>query len=154
MKDDSGRVAWLWGPLFLVALLVVVFRFAEIGGVGFETGDSRGGSSSPIPAGPSPGAALAAPMSGGEARPPGGVFAPVPGVPPAPYAAGPAPYPGVGACPPWAGYGWPPSYPRPGDHSGRYWGSRAAEWGPPVGEYGPETRVDPYWWVAAEDTDR
>ena len=30
---------------------------------------------------------------------------------------------------------------------GRYWGSGAAEWGPPIGEYGPDAQVDPYWWV-------
>ena len=149
MADVSGRVAWLWGPLFLVALLVLVFRLGATGGVG--AGEPRGAASSALPAGPSQGAAVAAPTLEGSTRSPGSVFAPVPGVPPAPYAAGPAPYPGAGACPPWAMYGWLPSYPRPGNHSGRFWGSEAAEWGPPVGEYGPDTRVDPYWWVGVEE---
>ena len=151
MADVSGRVVWLWGPLFLVAVLVLVFQLGATDGIDSGTGEAGGTSSSAPRAGPSPGAALAAPMPEGEARAPGGAFPPVPGYPPAPYPAGPAPYPGAGACPPWAMYGWPPSYPRPGDHSGRYWGSGAAEWGPPVGEYGPDTRVDPYWWVAAEE---
>ena len=154
MADSTGRVVWLWGPLFLVAVLVLVFQLGTTGGVDSGAGEPRGAPSSALPAGPSPGSAHAVPMSGGEARPPGRVFPPVPGYPPAPYAAGPAPYPGAGACPPWAMYGWPPSVPRPGDHSGRYWGSGAAEWGPPIGEYGPDTQVDPYWWVAAEETDR
>ena len=158
MKDDSGRIALLWGPLLLVAVLVLVFQLGAIGGVGSGAGagagEPRGAPSSARPAGPPPGSARTAPMSGGEARPTGSVFAPASGYPPAPYAAGPAPYPGAGACPPWAMYGWPPSFPRPGDHSGRYWGGGAAEWGPPIGEYGPETRVDPYWWVAAEEAGR
>ena len=151
MADGSGRVAWLWGPLLLVAVLVAVFRFAEIGGGEAATGEPRGAPSSALPAGQDSGAAAMPPVSGGEARAPGGVFAPVPGFPPAPYAAGPAPYPGAPVCPPW---GWPHSVPLPGDHSGRYWGGGAAEWGPPIGEYGPDTRVDPYWWVAAEGADQ
>ena len=147
MKDDSGRLAWVWGPLVLVGLLVVVFQFAETGGAGTATGESRGAPSSVRPAGPSPGAAGAAPVRAG-------VHGPVPGYPAAPPAVGPAPYAGMPAYPPWAWYGWPQPFPRPGDHSGRYWGSGAAEWGPPIGEYGPDTQVDPYWWVAAEETDR
>ena len=154
MADDSGRVIWLWGPLFLVAVLVAAFRFAETAGVVTETGEPRGAPSSALPASASPGLAATSPMPGAETRPPGGGFAPLPGYPAAPFAAGPAPYPGVPGCPPWAGYAWPHPFPRPGDHSGRYWGSGAAEWGSPVGEYGPDTQVDPYWWVAAEEADR
>ena len=154
MADVPGRVVWLWGPLFLVAVLVLVFQLGAIGGVGSGAGKPRGAASSALPAGPSPGAPVAAPMPEGDTRAPGSVSAPVSGYPPGPYAAGPAPYPGAGACPPWAMYGWPPSFPRPGDHSGRYWGSGAAEWGPPIGEYGPEAQVDPYWWVAGDEDDR
>ena len=150
MADESGRVVWLWGPLLLVAVLVAVFQFAETGGVGSEAGEPP----SVLPAGLVPGAAMMAPLPGGATRPPVGGFAPHPGYPAAPYAAGPGPYPGMPACPPRGAYGWPPSFPRPGDHSGRYWGSGAAEWGPPIGEYGPDTRVDPYWWVAADEDDR
>ena len=150
MEDGSGRVVWLWGPLLLVAVLVLVFQLDATDGIDSETVEPGSAHS----AGLSPGIARATPMSGGEAQAPGSVFPPVPGYPPAPYAAGPAPWPGAGACPPWAMYGWPPSFPRPGDRSGRYWGSGAAEWGPPLGEYGPEAQVDPYWWVAAEEVDQ
>ena len=154
MKDDSGRIAWLWGPLLLVAVLVLVFRLGATGGAGSGPGEPRGVAARALPAGSSPGAPVAAPMPEGDTRVPGSVFPPVSGYPPAPYAAGPVPWPGAGACPPWAMYGWPPSFPRPGDRSGRYWGSGAAEWGPPIGEYGPEAQVDPYWWVAGEEADR
>ena len=150
MADESGRVVWLWGPLLLVAVLVAVFQFAETGGVGSEAGEPP----SALAAGEVSGAAAMSPPPGGATRPPAGGFAPHPGYPPAPYAAGPGPYPGMQTFPPWGAYGWPPSFPRPGDHSGRYWGGGAAEWGPPIGEYGPDTRVDPYWWVTAEEDDR
>jgi len=156
MKDNSGRIAWLWGPLLLVAVLILAFRLGATGGTGEAdsgAGEVRSAASSALPAGPSSGAPVAAPMPQGDMRAPvpGRVFPPVPGYPPAPYAAGPASYPGAGACPPWAMYGWPTSFPRPGDHPGRYWGSGAAEWGPPIGEYGPEAQLDPYWWVAVEE---
>ena len=154
MADDSGRVASLWGPLILVAVLVAVFRFADPGGAAPEGRNSQEAPPRAFPAGQPSGAAGTAPLPGGATRPPAGGFAPLPGYPGAPVAAGPAPYPGVPACPPSASY-WPPNpVPRPGDHSGRYWGSGAAEWGPPIGEYGPDTQVDPYWWVAAEEADR
>ena len=154
MADDSGRVVWLWGPLLLVAVLVAVFRFAETGGVGSETRKSRGAPSSALPSGSSPGVAGAASVPGGETRPPGGGFAALPGYSATPYAASPAPYSAGPVCPPWAGYARPHPFPSPGDHSGRYWGSGAAEWGPPIGEYGPDTQIDPYWWVAAEEGGR
>lgn len=151
MADDSGRVVWLWGPLLLVAVLVLVFRLSESGGVGSETGgERRAAPASALPANPPPRAVTAAPMPGGETRPPG-TFTPHTGYPTAPYMTGPAPYPGAPGYPPW---GWPHAFPRPGDHSGRYWGMGAAEWGPPIGEYGPDTEVDPYWWVTAEETER
>ena len=154
MADDSGRVASLWGPLILVAVLVAVFRVADPGGAGPESRNSRETPSGTLSAGEPPGAAVAAPLPGGATRPPAGGFAPLPGSPGAPFAAGPAPCRGAPACPPWASY-WPPHpVPRPGDHSGRYWGSGAAEWGPPIGEYGPDTQVDPYWWVAAGEAER
>ena len=154
MADDSGRLVWLWGPLLLVAVLVAVFRYAETDGSGSESGeDRRVAPSSSLPTGPSPGAAVTAAMPEAATRAPGGTFAPRPGYPAVPYAAGPAPYPGAPVCPPWAA-DRPPPYPRPGDHSGRYWGRGAPEWGPPIGEYGPDTRVDPYWWVSAEEADR
>ena len=154
MADGSGRVVWLWGPLLLVAVLVATFQFAETGGGEAETGEPRGTPSSALPAGPSPGGTAALPLRDGDVRRAHDGSAPYPGYPPVPFAAGPAPYPGAGACPPWAMYGWPPSFPRPGDRSGRYWGSGAAEWGPPIGEYGPDAQVDPYWWVAAEEADQ
>jgi len=144
MADESGRVAWVWGPLLLVAVLVAVFQFAEIGGVGSGAEEPRGMPPSALPAEPSLGVAVSAPA-------PVDAFRQMPGYPGAPYTAGPMPYPGAPGCPPW---GWPHSFPRPGDHSGRYWGGGAAEWGPPIGEYGPDTQVDPYWWVAAEETDQ
>lgn len=150
MNDNSGRIAWVWGPLLLLALLVVVFQFAEVGGAGPGAGEPRGTPSNALSANPSPGAAVGAPSRDGEARLPGEGFAPHPGYPAVPYAAGPVPYPGMPGCPPW---GWPHSYPRPGDHAGRYWGGGAAEWGPPIGEYGPDAKVDPYWWVAAAEED-
>ena len=146
MADESGRVAWLWGPLLLVAVLVAVFQFAETTGVGSEAGEPP----SALIAGEVSGAAAMSPPPGGAVRPPAGSFAPNPGYPAPSLAAGPVPYPGMSTCPPWGAYGWPPSFPRPGDHAGRYWGGGAAEWGPPIGEYGPDTRVDPYWWVAEE----
>ena len=145
MKVDSGWLVWPWGPLVLVAALVAAFRFAEPGG---------GGSASP----PSPGADVAPPPPpaasgpGGEARGVEGAFGP--SGPSSWYPAEPPPYPGGPGRPPWAAYRWAEPFPRPGDHSGRYWGSGATEWGPPIGEYGPDTRVDPYWWVAAEETER
>lgn len=156
MKDDSGRLALLWGPLLLVAVLVVVFRFAETGDGGSASPASRGEASDAAPAGHPPGGAAAtASGPGGEVRGPGDVFGPFPGYPASPRAAGPPPYPGAPWRPPWEAYRWAqPFLPRPGDHSGRYWGSGAAEWGPPIGEYGPDTQVDPYWWVAAEETER
>ena len=154
MADDSGRVASLWGPLILVAVLVAVFRVADPGGAGPESRSSRETPSSTLPARQPSGAAGTAPLPGGEARPPAGGFAPLPGYPGAPVAAGPGPYPGAPACPPWASCWSAHPVPRPGDHSGRYWGSGAAEWGPPIGEYGPDTQVDPYWWVAAGEADR
>ena len=148
MADESGRVVWVWGPLLLVAVLVGVFQFAETGGVGSEAGETRSAPPSALATGQVSGGAAMAPPPGGEMRPPVGGFAPYSGYPAGPYAAAPAPYPEAPVCPPWA---WPHSFPRPGDHSGRYWGSGAAEWGPPIGEYGPDTQVDPYWWVAAEE---
>ena len=150
MADESGRVVWLWGPLLLLAILVVAFQFAETGGVGSEAGEAP----SELDAGEISGAAAMPPPPRGAIRPSAGGFAPHPGYPAAPYAAEPVPYPGMPACPPWGAYGWPPSLPWPGDHSGRYWGSGAAEWGPPIGEYGPDADVDPYWWVATEEADR
>ena len=154
MADDSGRVVWLWGPLLLVAALVAVFRFAETGGADSATGEPRGAASSALRAGTSPGAAVASPMRGGEVWPAGDGFTRHPGHPAVPYATGPAPYPGAPGCPPWTGYAWPQSFPRPGDHPGRYWGGGAPEWGPPIGAYGPDTQVDPYWWVAVKEADR
>ena len=152
MADNSGRVVWLWGPLLLLAVLVAVFRFAETGSVGPEDGEARRAAPSSAHAdGPTEGTVATARSPGGEMRLPGGGFAPYRGYEAAPYAAGHVPYHGIPGVPPWA---WPYSYPRPGDYSGRYWGGGAAEWGPPVGEYGPDTEVDPYWWVAAEEADR
>ena len=147
MADESGRVAWLWGPLLLVAVLVAVFQFAETGGVGSEAGEPPNA----LAADEVSGAAAMFLPPGSAMRPPAGDFAPHPGYPAAPYPAGPASYSGMPGWPPWA---WPHSYPRPGDHSGRYWGVGAAEWGPPIGEYGPDTQVDPYWWVAAEEAEQ
>lgn len=142
MKVDSGWLVWPWGPLVLVAALVAVFRFAEPGG---------GGAASPAPPVPAPGADVVPPPpaasgAGGEVR---GFAGPSPW-----YPAEPPPYPGGPGRPPWAAYRWAEPFPRPGDHSGRYWGSGAAEWGPPIGEYGPDTQVDPYWWAPAEEIDR
>ena len=154
MKDDSGRIALLWGPLLLVGVLVAVFRFADTGGSGSEGRSSRAAPSIAGDASRSPGVAGSARLSGGEVRPPPGGFAPAPGYAAPPYAAAPSPYPGTPGYPPWAGSWWPQPFPRPGDHSGRYWGSGAAEWGPPIGEYGPDTQVDPYWWVSAEEAER
>ena len=155
MKDDSGRVALLWGPLLLVAVLVAVFRFAETGGAGPASPEPRAAASAALPAGHPPGAAVTTDQRpGGEARPPYGGAGPFPGYPAAPFAAGRAPYPGAPACPPWSAYWWGLPAPRPGDHSGRYWGAGAPAWGPPLGEYGPDTQVDPYWWVAAGEADR
>ena len=155
MADDSGRVVWLWGPLLLVAVLVAVFRFAETGGTGSERAEARRGApSSTNPAVPSPEASVTALMPGGETRPAGDGLVRHPGYAAAPYMAGPAPYAAMRGHPPWAVHPWPHAFPRPGDHSSRYWGSGAAEWGPPIGEYGPDTQVDPYWWVTAEEADR
>ena len=154
MADSYGRVVWLWGPLFLVAVLVLVFQLGATGGIDSRTGKPRVTSSGELSAGSSPGAAVTLPSRGGGVRRAHDGFAPFSGYPPATLAAGPVPYPGAATCPPWTGYGWPASVPRPGDHSGRYWGSGAAEWGPPIGEYGPDAEIDPYWWVAAEDTDQ
>ena len=151
MKDNSGRIVWLWGPLLLVLMLILAFRLGAPGGVESGAGEVWSAAPGAPPAGPSPVAPVAAPTPQGGMRALGRGFPPVPGYLPAPYAAGPAPYPGAGACPPWAAmYGWPASYPPPGDHPGRYWGSGPAEWGPPIGEYGPEAQIDPYWWVAVE----
>lgn len=155
MKDDSGRLALFWGPLLLVAVLVAVFRFAETGGGGSGSPGSRDAASDAAPAGHPPVGAAAASGPGGELRGPEGAFGPFPGYPASPRAAGPPsypgspPYPGSPGCPPWAAYRWAQPFPRPGDHSARYWGRGAVEWGPPIGEYGPDTRIDPYWWVAA-----
>ena len=143
MKVDSGWLVWPWGPLVLVAALVAVFRFAEPGG---------GGAASPATPVPAPGVDVVPPPTsgaGGEVRGFAG-----PSGPPPWYPAEPPPYPGGPGRPPWAAYRWAKPFPRPGDHSGRYWGSGAAEWGPPIGEYGPDTQVDPYWWVPAEKADR
>ena len=146
MKDDGGRVVRIWGPLLLVAVLVVVFRFADTSGT--DSGNV-------LPAMRSPGSAAAPSVPGGTTRSPDGGFNPLSAYPVAPYAGSPVPNPGAPwGCPPWAGYGWPQPFPRPGEHSGRYWGRGAAEWGAPIGEYGPDTRVDPYWWVAAGEVDR
>ena len=154
MADDSGRVALLWGPLILVAVLVTVFRFADPGEAGPESRSPREVPSSALPVGQPPGSGVTAPIPGGAPRAPDADFAPLPGYPAVPFAAGPAPYAGAPVCPPWAAY-WPPNpLPRPGDRSSRYWGSGATEWGPPIGEYGPDTQVDPYWWAAAGEAER
>ncbi len=145
MKDDSGRLALLWGPLLLVAVLVAVFRLAETGSGDSASPPSRGATADGAPAAHPPGAAATVSGPAGEVRGRHGAYGPFPAYP---RAACPPPSPGY---PPWAEYRWAQPYPRPGDHSGRYWGSGAAEWGPPIGEYGPDTRVDPYWWVAAEE---
>ena len=150
MADESGRVVWLWGPLLLVVVLVAVFQFAETGGAGSEAGEPP----SALAAGEVSGAAAISPPPGGATTPATGGFAPHPGYPVPSLAAGCVPYPAMLACPPWGAYGRPPSLPWPGDRSGRYWGDGAAEWGPPIGEYGPDTRVDPYWWVAADEDDQ
>ena len=148
MKDDSGRLALLWGPLLLVAVLVAVFRFAETGGGDSVNPSSRGAAEGALAAHP-PGAAATASEPAGGVRGLDGAYGPLPAYPRAAY---PPPYPaGPPGPPPWMGYWWSPQLPRPGDHSGRYWGSGAAEWGPPIGEYGPDTQVDPYWWVAEEE---
>ena len=149
MKDDSGRLALLWGPLLLVAVLVAVFRFAETGGGDPVSPASRSAAAGGVPAAHPPGAAATASEPVGPAggvRGLDGAYGPFPAYPRAAY---PPPYPaGPPGPPPWA---WAPQPPWPGDHSGRYWGSGAAEWGPPIGEYGPDTQVDPYWWVAEEE---
>ena len=93
MADESGRVAWLWGPLLLVVVLVAVFQFAETGGVGSEAGEPP----STLAAGEVSGAAAVALPPGGATRPAAGGFAPHPGYPAAPYAAGPVPCPGMPA---------------------------------------------------------
>ena len=151
MKDDSGRLALLWGPLLLAAVLVAAFRFAETGSGDPVAPSSRGTAAADgAPAAHPPGAAATASGPAGEVRGLHGAYGPYPAYPRAAY---PPPYPEPPGYPPWAAYRWAQPYPRPGDHSGRYWGSGAAEWGPPIGEYGPDTRVDPYWWVAAEEAE-
>ena len=148
MKDDSGRLALLWGPLLLAAVLVAAFRIAETGSGGPVRPASRGAAADGAPAAHPPGASATASGPAGEVRGHHGAYGPYPAYPRAAY---PPPYPEPPGYPSWAAYRWAQPYPRPGDHSGRYWGSGAAEWGPPIGEYGPDTRVDPYWWVAAEE---
>ncbi len=157
MKDDSGRLVWLWGPLLLVAVLVAIFRFAETGGGDSASPAPRGAASDAAPAVHPPGAASAwgaGAGAGGEVRGPDRASGAFPGVPANPCAPGPASYPVAPGCPPWTAYRWAQPFPRPGDHSGRYWGGGAVEWGPPIGEYGPDTQVDPYWWVAPEEDGR
>ena len=155
MKDDSGRLVWLWGPLLLVAVLVAIFRFAETGGGESASPAPRDAASDAAPAVHPPGAAAAwGAGAGGEVRGPDRASGAFPGVPANPCAPGPASYPVAPGCPPWTAYRWAQPFPRPGDHSGRYWGGGAVEWGPPIGEYGPDTQVDPYWWVAPEEDGR
>lgn len=160
MKVDSGWLVWPWGPLVLVAALVVVFRFAEPGGGGAASpatpdASAPGADVVPPPSVRPSGAGATAPPppaasgAGGEVRGFAGPSGPSPW-----YPAESPPYPGGPGRPPWAAYRWAEPFPRPGDHSGRYWGGGAAEWGPPIGEYGPDTQVDPYWWAPAEETDR
>ena len=155
MKVDSGWLVWPWGPLVLVAALVAAFRFAEPGD-GVSASPPAPGADVVPPSVRPAGADVAPPPAasgpGGEVRGFEGAFGP--SGPSSWYPAEPPPYPGGPGRPPWAAYRWAEPFPRPGDHSGRYWGSGAAEWGPPIGEYGPDTQVDPYWWVAAEETER
>ena len=151
MGDDSGRLVWIWGPLILMGVLVLVFRIA---------GDDAGvaataevpGSESGVPSSPAVSGSAAGPrgvqesrhgFSSGQAPRYAYPFPPGPG--PHPAARGPVP-----RYPAWAGPAYPPPYPWPGDHSARYWGTEPSEWGPPIGEYGPDAEVDPYWWVEPE----
>ncbi len=154
MGDDSGRLAWLWGPLVLVGVLVAVFQLAGTtgdaprAGPGAETAHADAPSSRLAPdsrVAPDGAAASRGPDGGLGSSAPG--FHPGPGYPPALGAAGPTPCWAPSSCSPGAGFWWPQPFPRPGDHSDRYWGMGAAEWGPPIGEYGPDAQVDPYWWV-------
>ena len=152
MADDSGRLVLLWGPLLLVGVLIVVFRFAETDPVAPASPETEAVRANAHPSGRSPEAAGGSLRPGWEIRPPDDGYDPGSGYPMAPPVAGPAPCWGAPMCPPWTALWWHQPFPRPGDHSNRYWGAGAPEWGPPLGEYGPSTGVDPYWWVPPQET--
>ena len=152
MADDSGRLMLMWGPLVLLGVLILVFRFAEsdrpeTGSVAKGAAPASTASARPVPV------SVADRRRAGElALPP---LTPHPGFdyPGTPRAADPASCAIAPACPPWGAQRSTPWF-QPGDHAGRYWGTGAAEWGPPIGEYGPNAEVDPYWWVPPEGLGR
>ena len=149
MADVSDRVMWIWGPLVLLGVLVLIFRLADTDAP--EAGGGSDDAASAI-------APLAAPVSTSVVvRPPAdGRALASRSLPPRwespayPAAAGPPSWWEAPACPPWTGCWSAPRFARPGDHSGRYWGTESPEWGPPIGEFGPNAQVDPYWWVQPE----
>ena len=152
MGDDSGRLMWIWGPLVLVGVLVLVFRIAgDDSGVPVTPGMPESGEGAPSSTSVPGSAANRHGVNDGahpsSDRPPGYAYPLPPDPRPHPAARGPAP-----RHPSWAGHAHPPPYPWPGDHSGRYWGVEPTQWGPPIGEYGPDAQVDPYWWVKPEDS--
>ena len=149
MADDSGRLMLMWGPLVMVGVLVLVFRLADSDPP--DPGSVAGGA---VPASTASARAESTPVAGPRrARelelPPA---TPHPGFdyPGTQRAAYPASCAVAPACAPWMAHRSTPWFPPPGDHAGRYWGTGAAEWGPSIGEYGPNAEVDPYWWVPPE----
>ena len=147
MADVSDRVMWIWGPLALLGVLIVVFRLADTGAP--EAGGGSDDAARAIALSAAPGSAPAAGRPPADGRALASRSLPPQWESPAyPAVAGPPScWEASAACPPWAGYWSPPRFPRPGDHSGRYWGTGSPEWGPPIGEFGPNAQVDPYWWV-------
>ena len=128
MKDDSGRLALLWGPLLLVAVLVAVFRLAETGSGDPVPPPSRGATADGAPAAHPPGAAATASGPAGEVRGLHGAYGPFPAYPRAAY---PPQYPKPPGYPPWAGVPVGAAVPPAGRPFGTLLGERGGGVGPP-----------------------
>ena len=149
MADDSGRLMLMWGPLVLLGVLVLVFRLAEFDRP--DPGSVAGGTAPASTASPrTEPTPVADPRRAEDHALPPATSHPGFDYPGTPRAAALASCAVAPACPPWVVHRSTPRFPQPGDHAGRYWGTGAAEWGPPIGEYGPNAEVDPYWWVPPE----